>query len=167
MDEASRDAVGIEPLRPWLDAINGASNVQEYAQAVGELGCDIGFLSLLGFSVGVDPYASTRYTAYASPADLGLGKEYLEDESMSLYWDAYKTLLTELFTLYGVSEAEAAERTEAVFALQTKLAASTLSQAELYDYSKAYQPMTVDEVAALLPTLDLAPGGGGQGLGEG
>ena len=157
VDEASRDAVGIEPLRPYLDAINGASNVQEYAEAIASMKGDIGYVSLLDFGVDVDVYDSTRYAVYASPADLGLGKAYLEDESMSFYWDAYKTLLTRLFTLYGLSEAEAAEKTEAIFDLQTKLAASSLSEAELYDYSKAYLPKTLDEVAALLPTIDMAP----------
>ena len=157
VDEESRDATGIEPIRPYLDAINSASTIQEYVEAIAALGGEISFFSLLDFSVSVDLYDSTRYTLYANQADLGLGKEYLEDESMSSYWDIYKTLITKLFVLYGLGEEEAAEKTEDVFALQTKLAASTLSEAELYDYSKSYQPMSRDEVAALLPTVDMEP----------
>ena len=90
---------------------------------------------LLDFGVDVDVYDSTRYAVYANPADLGLGKAYLEDESMSEYWDAYKTLVTKRFVLYGVSEEEASEKTQAIFHMQTELAASTLSKAELRDFS--------------------------------
>ena len=157
VDEDNRNAVGIEPIRPYLDAINNASTIQEYVEAIASMEGDIGYVSLLDFGVDVDVYDSTRYAVYANPADLGLGKAYLEDESMSSYWDIYKTLITKLFVLYGVNEEEAAEKTQAVFDLQTKLAASSLSEAELYDYSKAYQPKTLDEVAALLPTIDMAP----------
>lgn len=157
VDEDSRNAVGIEPIRPYLDAINNASTVQEYAEAIASINGDIGYFSLLNFGVNVDDYDSSRYAVYARQADLGLGKAYLEDESMSPYWDTYKTLITKLFVLYGVSEEEAVEKAQAVFDLQTKLAASTLSEAELDDYSKAYLPKNLDEVAALLPTIDMAP----------
>ena len=157
VDEESRDAAGIEPIRPYLDAINDASTIQEYVEAIATLDGELGYGSLLATSVDTDLYDSTRYAAIIRQADLGLGKAYLEDESMSSYWDIYKTLITKLFVLYGLSEEEAAEKTEGVFALQTKLAASTLSEAELYDYSKSYQPMSRDELAALLPTVDLGP----------
>ena len=157
VDEESRDAAGIEPIRPYLDAINDASTIQEYVEAIATLDGELGYGSLLATSVDTDLYDSTRYAAIIRQADLGLGKAYLEDESMSSYWDIYKTLITKLFVLYGLSEEEAAEKTEGVFALQTKLAASTLSEAELYDYSKSYQPMSRDEVAALLPTVDMEP----------
>ncbi len=157
VDEESRNAAGIEPLRPYLDAINNAGTVQEYVEAIATLAGELGYGSLLATTVDTDLYDSTRYAAIIRQADLGLGKAYLEDESMSSYWDIYKTLITKLFVLYGLSEEEAAQKTEGVFALQTKLAASTLSEAELYDYSKSYLPKSLDEVAALLPTVDLGP----------
>ena len=157
VDEESRNATGIEPIRPYLDAINSASTIQEYVEAIAAMGGEISFYSLLYFSVSVDLYDSTHYALYANQADLGLGKAYLEDESMSSYWDIYKTLVTKLFVLYGLSEEEAAEKTENVVSLQTKLAASTLSEADMYDYSKAYQPMSMDEMTALLPTVDMGP----------
>ncbi len=157
VDEDSRNATGIEPIRPYLDAIDGASTVQEYVEAIAAIDGEINYSSLLSFSVAVDFYDSARYVVQANRADLGLGREYLVDESMSSYWDAYKTLLTRLFVLYGLREDEAAEKAENIFALQTELARSSLSEAELNDYSKSYQPMTLDQVAALLPTVDLAP----------
>ena len=157
VDEDSRNATGIEPLRPYLDAIEQAGTVQEYVEALASLGGELGYTSLLSFGVGTDLYDSNHYTAYVGQADLGLGKEYLEDESMSPYWDLYKTFITELFVLYGLSEEEAADKTEAIFALQTQLAGPSLSEEDMHDYSKAYLPMSMDEVAALLPTIDLAP----------
>ncbi len=157
VDEDSRNAVGIEPLQPYFDGIDQAQTVQEYIEALATLCGEVGFASMLSFSPGPDLYDSTHYTVFVGQADLGLGKEYLEDESMSPYWDLYKQFVTELFVLYGLSEEEAAEKTESVFALQTELAASTLAQEDMYDYSKAYIPMSMDDVAALLPTVDMEP----------
>lgn len=101
VDEESRDAVGIEPIRPYLDAINSASTVQEYAEAIAAIDGEINYASLVSFSMAGDLYDSTKYVVQAYRADLGLEREYLVDESLSSYWEAYKTLVTKLFVLYA------------------------------------------------------------------
>ncbi len=156
-DTASRDAAGVEPLRPYLDKIAGAGSIQEYAEVLAELDSEISYYSLLGFSISTDFYDPTFYSVYLESADLVLDQPYLLDESMSDLWELYKGYLTDLFTLEGVDETEAAEKAEAVFQMQKGLAQSTLAPEDMYDYSKCYIPMSLEEVAALLPTLDLGP----------
>ena len=155
-DAASRDAAGMEPLRPYLEKIDGAQTIQEYAQALAEIDSDIGYYSLLGYLVTVDLYDSTRYCVVLGAADLGLDQPYLLSDDMSDLWELYTDYLTKLFTLSGVDEAEAAQKAANVLALQQQLAASSLSPEEQYDYSKCYVPMSLEDVSELLPTLELA-----------
>ena len=157
MDEDSRNAAGTEPLRPYLDKIAGAQTIQEYAEALAEIDSEISYYSLLGFSIDVDFYDPTFYSVYLGSADLVLDQPYLLDEDMSDLWALYTGYLADLFALEGVDEDEAAEKAEGVFQLQKSLAESTLAPEDQYDYSKCYVPMSLDEVEAMLPTLDLGP----------
>ncbi len=52
-------------------------------QAIAAIIGDIGYGSLPSFLVSRDIYDSTRFAVVVSPADLGLGKAYLEDENIA------------------------------------------------------------------------------------
>lgn len=156
-DTASRDAAGISPIQPYLDKIAGAQTIQEYAEALAEIDSEIGYYSLLGFSIDTDFFEPTFYSVYLGNADLGLDQPYLMEDSMADLWEMYTDYLADLFALSGVEEAEAAGKAKSVFQMQQALAADSLSPEEFYDYTvKSYVPMTLEDVAALLPTLDLA-----------
>ena len=58
-------------------------NAQKYMQAIAAIIGDIGYGSLPSFLVSRDIYDSTRFAVVVSPADLGLGKAYLEDENIA------------------------------------------------------------------------------------
>lgn len=167
IDEESRNAAGITPIAPYLELIAGAQNIGEYITALGTIQAELGQASLLAFDVMPDLYDSTRYTLVASTTDTGLPKSYMENEAMAPYWEIYKAYLTRMFVLLGVREEEAAAKVEAVFAMQRQLALRGLSDAEYTDYSKAFLPMTVDQVDALLPAMDLKAMLTLEGLGDG
>ncbi len=155
VDMDSRNAAGIDPLRPYLDRINGAETIQEYVEATAYMDSDISYYSLLGFTSTIDLYDSSVYSLVLGAADLGLDQPYLLDERQSDLWELYTDYLTDLFALSGVPEDEAAEKAASVFAFQQDLAADSLSPAQYYDYTIAYVPMSKEEVDALLPTVDL------------
>ena len=155
MDEESRNAAGVEPLRPFLDKIASAENIQQYAEILAGMDSDIGYYSLLGFSISSDFYVPDHYSVYLNAADLGLDQPYLLSDDMADLWQLYTDYLTKLFTLSGVDEAEAAEKAASILEMQKQLAASSLSPEEYYDYSKCYIPTAFEDIDALLPTVDL------------
>ena len=154
VDAESRNAAGLEPIQPYLDLIQDAGSVREYMEALSVLMRKFGFRSLFSLSVDIDMYDSNVRTIYLSPADTGLSKAYLDSEEQSAYWDIYKNYLTDVLTLYGLDEAEAAKKADAVFSLQRRIAAASLSNAELYDYSKSYQPTPLSDIAERIPEFD-------------
>ena len=154
VDAESRNAAGLKPIQPYLDLIQSAGSIQEYMEALAVLTRELSFFSLFSLSVDVDMYNSDARAIYLNQADTGLSKAYLDNESMSAYWDIYKSYLTELFRLYGLEDAEAAEKVDAIFALEQQIAAATLSGAEMYDYSKSYQPTPLADIVELIPGFD-------------
>ena len=151
VDEESRNAVGLEPLQPYIDLLQNANTIPEYLKALSVLNRELGLSSLIAINVGVDLYDSSAKTLFLERADTGLPKAYLDDESMSSYWDLYKGFLTDILILYGLKDGEAAEKADAIFALQQQIAAATLSEAEMSDFSKAYLPAAVEDINALIP----------------
>ena len=166
VDVKSRDAAGLAPLEPYLELIANADTIEDYITALATIEGDFGAASLLSFGVMTDLYDSNHYTLAASNPDTGLPKAYMENEYMAPYWEIYKAYLAQMFVLCGVSDEEAAAKVEDIFAMQQQLALRGLSDAEMMDYSKAYLPMTVDQVDALLPAVDVKAFLALVGLGE-
>ena len=149
VDQESRNAAGLGPAQPYIDRIQSAGTIPEYLEALAALAREVGCASLFAPDVDIDLYDSNMYALYLYPANTGLSKAFLEDESMSSYWDIYKGFLTDVLTLYGAGDA--AEKADAIFALQRQIAAASLSEAEMRDYSKSFQPMAAADIDAMIP----------------
>ncbi len=157
IDEEGRNATGLTPLRPYLDAIENAANVQEYVEALTDIRIELGQGSVIGFSLSTDDLDSTKYSVYMSSMSLGsLGQSYLDDDTMTEYWDIYKEHVANLFKLYGVEETEAVAKAEAIFAMEKDLSAKTMSYVD-YTPENTYNPKTLDELKALLSNIDIEP----------
>ncbi len=98
MDMEGRKAAGLGDLKPWLDQINEAGNVQEYAEAVAAFLRETGDSSLFQLFPSSDLKDSGVYSWYIASPDLGLGKETLEDPQQEALVEQYQKYVASLLS---------------------------------------------------------------------
>lgn len=154
IDMESRNKAGITQIQPFLDSIQNAATVEEYLAAIGTLEMEFDYSSLINFYIDINKVDSGAYSLYLSSMDLGLGKEYLVNESLGDYWTLYKAYIKQLFLLYGDSESEAARKSEEIFRFQQDVAYSTLNVEESYSPDIIYNPKNLKEFQTLIPNVN-------------
>ena len=150
MDEAGIAAKGAAPLKPHLDRIAALRDKGELV----ELFATIGYPSPVGVSIFPDLSEPTRYGVYAGQGGLGMpNRDYylLEGAKYDAYRAAYKAYLTKLQQLAGI--ADAAARTDRIFALETAIAKVHWKPEDSRDVSKIYNPMDRAKLGAFAPQL--------------
>lgn len=152
-----RDAVGLGALTDYLEQINNAENITEYAKAVTMIGRELGINSSLCFFPGIDSKDSTRYATYLVTPDLGSGKETLEDAGQAELLLQYEGYISILLTAAGRTPEEANASAANILAFQKDLASSALSLNDAGNPSLTYHEYTQPEVAALFPNLNILP----------
>ncbi|MBI1340390.1 M13 family peptidase [bacterium] len=151
MDEATIEARGVEPLKPWLDKINAISSKLDLVKAFGTPG----FAAPFGFGIAPDPDDTTRYTVFVGQDGLGMpNRDYylLQGERFDAYRAAYKTYIATLFSLIGRTDPDA--DANAVIALETLIAEEHWSPEDQRDISKTFNPMDRVGLKKLAPTID-------------
>ena len=149
MDEASIEAVGAQPLQPYLDAVRSVSDKEEMAHL---MGAQNGGFTRSFFSVGVsdDQLNPDYYTLYMSQSGLGLGDRemYLRD-NFAPQRERYVAYIAELLELAGWDNAQASA--DAIMAMETRIAEAHWTRAESRDRDKTYNPMELGEFAGQAP----------------
>lgn len=125
-------------------------------------------MDLLATKIGVDGFFSTGVEAdmmnsdihamYWSQGGLGLGDRdyYLEDsDNAKKIRDAYRTYIKTLTSLIGYDSAAQQRVADNVMEIETRLAKAAMSREELRNPAATYNPMTLDEIAAQYPNVDL------------
>lgn len=151
MDMEGRKKAGFGQLKPYLDQIRDASSVNEYLKGVGNVYSDLGNSSILGVQWMEDMSDSSRYALYVDGADLGPGKETLEDETQAKLMDQYKRYIGRTLEFSGMNKEEAEGAAAKILALQKDLAQSALPLSQQNDPEIIYNPYSMDQLKALLP----------------
>lgn len=125
-------------------------------------------IDLLATKIGVDGFFSTGVEAdmmnsdihamYWSQGGMGLGDRdyYLEDsDNAKKIRDAYRTYIKTLTSLIGYDSAAQQRVADNVMEIETRLAKAAMSREELRNPAATYNPMTLDEIAAKYPNVDL------------
>lgn len=125
-------------------------------------------MDLLATKIGVDGFFSTGVEAdmmnsdihamYWSQGGMGLGDRdyYLEDsDNAKKIRDAYRTYIKTLTSLIGYDSAAQQRVADNVMEIETRLAKAAMSREELHNPAATYNPMTLDEIAAKYPNVDL------------
>lgn len=150
-----RDKTGLGALNVYLEKINGAGNVQEYAEAVLFMGRDLGLNSSLSFFPGIDSKDSTKYAVYLTAPDLGPGKETLEDAAQSDLMGEYEAYIAALLTTAGRTPEAANTSAAQILAFQKDVASAALPLNDAGNPSFTYHVYTKQELAELFPLLDM------------
>jgi putative endopeptidase len=151
MDVAVIDAKGGAPLKPYLDRI---ASVKDKGDLI-DLFATVGYESPVGVSVYPDLANPTQYAVYAGQSGLGLpNRDYylLQGAKYDAYRAAYRAYMTQVQQLAGV--ADAAAKTDRIFALETAIAKVHWTPEQSRDIDKIYNPMDLAKLNAFAPQLE-------------
>ncbi len=156
MDEATIEAKGLAPFKPWLSevrAIKSKAELPKIYSSADRLGIEIPFRMF----VGQDRKASDRYALNVIQGGLGMPDRdyYLSSDPKLVETRAkYVQHLTNVLTLAG--EANASARARAIVDFETKVAQVHWTRADSRDATKTYNKMTLAEAGKFAPGFDLA-----------
>jgi putative endopeptidase len=152
MDEAAVEKAGAKPLADTLKTIERIKTKQDLVKTMALLGKQ-GVRGAFGAAIFPDQKKSDEYGFYLGQSGLGLpDRDYYLDPKFKDKLDAYGPHIERMLTLAGV--ADAAAKSKAIVALETRLAQASWTRVERRDREKNYNKMTRAELAALAPGVD-------------
>ena len=154
LDWDARNAAGIEPIRPYLEAAEAAQSVDEVMAVKKQIAEDLAGNLLAGFSLSGDAKDSTRYTVGFSAFSPSLTKEVYAADSGSQK-DAYLTYVQKLFEIGGADAQSAAADAQRIWEMEKELSTHALDRQDIGNVDLTYNVYTMDKLKALFPTLDL------------
>lgn len=152
MDEATLEARGLEPLKPYLDEINA---IADKAGLLKVLAKD-GYSAPFGLGIEADVADPTRYAVWGAQDGLGMPDRdyYLEkSEKYDAYRAAYKAYATKIFELIG--DAAPAASADTVMRFETEIAKGHWTPEQLRVPDKAFKGMSAADFKKLAPNFDL------------
>jgi len=151
MDEAPREARGIEPLKADLDTINAANTKSDIEKLMGKFD----YSGPVRFYISPDPADTTKYVVNITQGGLGMPNRdyYLKrGASFDSYRAAYKVYVTKIFQLIG--DANPAASADAIIALETKLANVHWSPERQRDVQATNNPVDRAGLKKMIPSLE-------------
>ena len=155
VDMDGRRKAGFGELQPYIDGIKNASDVKEYLKSIGKVYSDLGNGSFIMPQWSEDMMDSSRYALYLDGADLGPGKETLEDETQAAMVSRYQAYIGTVMEASGLDKEAAAQAAADILALQQDLAASALSLSSQGDPDIIFNPYPQKELNDLFPEGDI------------
>ncbi|KRQ19463.1 MULTISPECIES: M13 family metallopeptidase [Mycobacteroides] len=153
-DDAKLDAAGYDPIRPTLAAIDQIASPEELAAFLAADSAT-GQHLVFDFTAGADYANATEQIGYARADALGMpAKDYYTDPKYAPVFDAYRAYIASTFGLIGADQVAAKARAEQVAALESALAAATLSPVQQRDPANQYKLVTVAQANAVTPHFE-------------
>ncbi len=158
MDSVALADLGVQPLRPWLDAIDAITDLQGVIDYETEV-TPYGGSSLFGFGIGSNPRNSNEKVLYVGGGSTGLPDRdyYLKTDSTSLaLLGTYEQHIARMLGFAGVEATETAAAAKRVLALEKQIAESQLDKVERRDPYKRFNPRSLDSLQLMVPEIDWA-----------
>ncbi|SNR70123.1 putative endopeptidase [Lutibacter agarilyticus] len=154
MDTVARDAQGIEPIKPFLAKIDAVQNLVDLETLLIEM-APYGGAGFFDFSVFNDLKDSKMNAGYISAAGLGLSRDYYVDQDENTKGKRVKYIehIARMLQFFGDTAEEAAINADKIFKYEYNLAEPRLTKEESRDTRKLYNPKTMDELTALVPSI--------------
>ncbi|MEO7477667.1 MAG: M13 family metallopeptidase N-terminal domain-containing protein, partial [Lysobacteraceae bacterium] len=152
MDEAkingTPDTVKLKPYLDTIDAIKTPDDIASYIDS----NYAKGLVDVFGFGGQPDFKNSSMVIGYAFEGGTNLPeKAYYSDPQYQKIRDAYVAHIAKTLQLGGVSADDAKKQADAVMAIETQLAAASLSPVEQRDTKNQYHMRTVAEADKITP----------------
>ncbi|MEO8855200.1 MAG: M13 family metallopeptidase [Ginsengibacter sp.] len=155
MDTNAINQLGYNPIKPLLASVDSISDIGSLMKFVA-IEAKMENNSILGFGVGPDNKNSNLNIAHAYQTGIGLpDRDYYfkTDPSTVGIQQAYKTYLTNFFTLTGNDSAKAKKDAEIVYNIEKQIASSHKTRVELRDVNSNYNKMPVAELSRRQPNI--------------
>ena len=151
LDSTTRNALGAEPIKPYIAEIQAISNLDEMAEVLGKMNLygEGGF-----FSAGVeaDLANSDMQVLYLSQGGLGMGdRDYYLLETNAELKAGYQAFLEKALSLAGLENA--AELAAKDLQVENAMAPIFWSREQNRDMNAIYNPMSSAEIDARWPEL--------------
>ena len=151
LDMDARNKAGIEPIRPYLEAVDKAKSISDLIDLEKTLMDEICVSPFMIFGLTVDLKDSTKYMLTFNAACPNMNKDFYTtctDEQKTAYLD----YITKLFAL-GNTEMNVSE--DDLFEFEKKLAENQMNVEDMGDVDKIYNVFTFDEISAMFPGVDM------------
>ncbi len=149
----ARDAAGIEPIRPWLEAIDQAGSLAELMELHCAISREAAVSILMGFGLTTDLEDSTKNRVTFATLYPSLGNRASYDDAATAA--AYRQYLETLLTLGGRTAEQASAEAAAYIEMEKGLADAMMSRQDYGDADQIYNLYTMEELEALFPQVDL------------
>lgn len=154
LDWDARNALGITPIKPYLERIDAAQSLNDLMAVQQSLSDDLNISLLMNFGLSGDANDSSHYTVGFSTFSPSLNKDiYAKDEGGQK--EAYLTYLQKILTLCDYDEQTANANAQRFWEIEKSLAPSKLSPQEQSDVDIAYNIYTMQQLKDLFPHVDL------------
>ena len=157
MDSARREKDGISPVLPLIQRMEAAKTKEQLFAIQMEM-MPYGNMELFGAYIGADEKNATQNILNFMQGGLTLGQKdyYLEnDEATVKIREAYKKHIVRMFQLFGFKKGVAEKKMKNILKIETALTKVSKSRTELRDPIANYNKMTLKELDALCPHLQI------------
>lgn len=158
LDVDARNKAGIAPVKPLLDEIEAAKtkdDLRKIQLKYQKMEYGVPF----GYGFGADEKNVTMNILNVMQGGLTLGQRdyYVNNDSATVaIREAFHKHIARMFKLYGFSDEQARQKSDAIMRMETELALISKSNTELRDPQANYNKMTLQEFNAKYPNIKLA-----------
>ena len=153
LDSTTRNALGAQPIQPYIAEIQAVSSKDELATLLGKLNLygDGGFF---GAGAEADLTNSDMQVLYMSQGGLGMGDRdyYLKEENAALK-AGYKDFLVKVLGFAGIENPEGVASRD--IEVEDAMAAISWTREQNRDMQAIYNPMTSEQIFKAWPALRL------------
>ena len=153
-DLKTRNKNGIKPIEPLLKKVDQLKTLKDIQNFMAETQ-PYGGAGFFGIYVDSHPKKSNENTVFLYPSGLGLSRDYYVDqdentkEKLKKYQDHVARMLT------FIKDKNPQEAAKKIVTFETALAKPRMTKEESRDARKQYNPMTIEEIAKMTPTLNM------------
>lgn len=151
LDSTRLNAEGVNPVKPYLDALESVKDVESYVRAMADIELH-GDGGCWGVYAESDMTDNSNTVLYITQSGLALGNRdyYLLAENAELR-EGYLDFLKKIFTLAGDEKAE--QKAKDAFDFQMTIAEPSWSMIQQRDIEARYNPMTPEQLYKEYPAL--------------
>jgi len=156
MDSALAESVGVNPLQPTLNKIEGIKSKADLQAYLIEQELEGGG-AFFGIYISPDQKNTKKMAVYLGSSGIGLPERdyYVKSDAKSKETrEKYKEHIARMLGLIGVDAVSSKKGAERILALESQLAKATLTKEERRDPVKQYNLKSIGELEALTPSID-------------
>ena len=152
LDSTTRNELGAEPIKPYIEKIQAVSNIDEFWALIGRMSQEGGSPGFFGSGVEADLTNSDVQVLYLGQGGLGMGDRdyYLLDTNKELK-EGYKAFLEKVLNLAGVPNA--AELVKLDMQVEDAIAEYSWTREQNRDMAAIYNPMSTEQIDKAWPYI--------------